>query len=98
MLGSLLVPVSVVAVLLVVRCRAAGGTAMEQKTLEVLEGDAWITARHSTDAVCSRVLPWWWNGSLPLLFFAAHLRAGTGRWDGVGGSGGCCWRGSWRRW
>ncbi len=95
MLGSLLVPVSVVAVLLV--GFVAGllvGTAMEQKTLEVLEGDAWVTARHSTDAVFSRVLPWWWNGSLPLLFFAAHLRAGTGRWMFVG-SGGCCWRGSW---
>lgn len=58
---------------------------MEQKTLEVLDGDAWVTARHSTDAMFRRVLPWWWNGSLPLLFFAAHLRAGTGRWDGVGG-------------
>ncbi len=50
----------------------------------MLEADAWVTARHSTDAVFSRVLPPWWNGSLLLLFFAAYLHAGTGRWMFVG--------------
>ena len=81
MLRSVTEPVSVGAVLLV--GLIAGlllGTAMEQKTLEVLDGAAWITARHSTDAVFSLVLPWWWNGSLLLLFWAAYLRVGVGRW------------------
>ena len=81
MLGSLTAPVSVLAVLLVgLIAGLLVGTAIEQKTLEVLDADAWLTARHSTDAVFSRVLPWWWNGSLLLLFFAAYLHAGTGRW------------------
>lgn len=34
------------------------GTAIEQKTLEALDAGAWVSARHSTDAVFSRVLPW----------------------------------------
>ncbi len=81
MRGTLTVPVCVLAVFLV--GSIAGllvGTAIEQKTLEVLEADAWVQARHSTDAVFSRVLPWWWNASLLLLFFAAYLRAGNARW------------------
>lgn len=77
----LTMPVSVAAVLLVgLMAGLLVGTAIEQKTLEVLDADAWITARHSTDAVFSRVLPWWWNGSLVLLFWAAYLRMGVGRW------------------
>ena len=85
MLGSLTVPVSVAAVVLVgLIAGLLVGTAIEQKTLEVLDADAWITARHSTDAVFSRVLPWWWNGSLLLLFFAAYLHYGMGRWMFVG--------------
>lgn len=31
---------------------------MEQGTLRVLDGAGWITARHGTDALFGRVLPW----------------------------------------
>ncbi len=81
MLLTLVKPVSVLAVVLVgLIAGLLVGTAIEQKTLEVLDGPAWITARHSTDAVFSRVLPWWWNSTLLLLFFAAYLNRGGARW------------------
>ncbi len=56
------------------------GTAIEQHTLRVLDGRAWLTARHSTDAVFSRLLPWVWNTTLLLLLFAAYLNRGEARW------------------
>ncbi len=56
------------------------GTAIEQKTLLVLNPAAWTIARHSTDAVFSRLLPWWWNSTLILLFVAAYLNRGAARW------------------
>ena len=81
MVQRLVTPVSVLAVVLVgLIAGLLVGTAIEQKTLEVLDGPAWITARHSTDAVFSRLLPWWWNSTLLLLFFAAYLNRGAARW------------------
>ena len=56
------------------------GTAIEQHTLRVLDGRAWLTARHSTDAVFSRLLPWVWNTTLLLLLFAGYLNRGEARW------------------
>lgn len=56
------------------------GTAIEQHTLKVLPGPWWLTARHSTDAVFSRLLPWLWNGTLLLLFAAAYLNRDGARW------------------
>ena len=81
MLLKLVTPVSVLAVVLVgLIAGLLVGTAIEQKTLNVLDGPAWITARHSTDAVFSRVLPWWWNSTLVMLFLAAYLNRGGARW------------------
>ncbi len=84
---SLLHPVSFAAVLL------AGligglllGTAIEQHTLKVLSGSSWLTARHSTDAVFSRLLPWLWNATLLLLLGAAYLNHGSARWLFLGGA------------
>ena len=74
-------PVSFLAVLLV--GLIAGlllGTAMEQGTLRVLDGPAWVTARHGTDALFGRVLPWFWNTTLVLLFVAGRLNRGVSRW------------------
>ena len=62
------------------------GTAIEQHTLKVLSGSAWITARHSTDAVFSKLLPWLWNATLLLLFTAAYLNRGNARWLFLGGA------------
>ena len=56
------------------------GTALEQHTLRVLDGQAWLTARHSTDALFSRLLPWVWNSTLLLLLFASYLNRGEARW------------------
>ena len=67
MLRSVTEPVSILAVVLVeLMAGLLVGTAIEQKTLEVLAAGPWITARHGPDAVFSRVLPWWWNGLLLL--------------------------------
>lgn len=80
MLLTLVGVVSVVAVILVgLIAGLLVGTAIEQKTLEVLDGPAWIKARHSTDAVFRRVLPWWWNSTLLMLFLAAYLNRGGAR-------------------
>ena len=56
------------------------GTAIEQHTLKVLSGASWIIARHSTDAVFSKLLPWLWNATLLLLFAATYLNHGSARW------------------
>ena len=73
--------VSFVAVLLVgLMAGLLLGTAMEQGTLRVLDGAGWITARHGTDALFGRVLPWAWNTTLLLLFFAGYLQRGQARW------------------
>ena len=56
------------------------GTAIEQQTLCVLDGRSWLIARHSTDAVFSRLLPWVWNATLLLLLFAGYLNRGEVRW------------------
>ena len=81
MLLKLVQPVSVLAVVLVgLIAGLLVGTAIEQKTLLVLDPAPWTIARHSTDAVFSRVLPWWWNTTLVLLFFAAYLNRGVPRW------------------
>ena len=86
MLLKLVTPVSVLAVVLVgLIAGLLVGTAIEQKTLEVLDGPAWITARQSTDAVFSRVLPWWWNSTLLMLFFAYLNRGGARGMFLVGG-------------
>ncbi len=80
MLQTLGKPVSLLAVILVgLIAGLLVGTAIEQKTLTVLDPAAWTIARHSTDAVFSRVLPWWWNSTLLLLFFAAYLNRGAAR-------------------
>ncbi len=78
---TLTAPVSFLAVLLV--GLIAGlllGTAMEQGTLRVLDGAGWVTARHGTDALFGRVLPWFWNTTLVLLFVAGYLQRGQARW------------------
>ena len=78
---TLVNPVSFVAVLLVgLMAGLLLGTAMEQGTLRVLDGAGWITARHGTDALFGRVLPWFWNTTLLLLFFAGTLHRGQARW------------------
>ena len=74
--GAAVVLVGLIAGLLV-------GTAIEQRTLEVLDPAPWTIARHSTDAVFRRVLPWWWNSTLLLLFLR---RTCIAEWRG-----GCFW-------
>ena len=81
MLLKMETPVSVLAVVLVgLIAGLLVGTAIEQKTLLVLDPAPWTIARHSTDAVFSRVLPWWWNSTLVMLFLAAYLNRGGARW------------------
>ncbi len=55
------------------------GTAIEQQQLNVLDAKGWVTARHSIDAVFSRLLPWVWNITLLLLFASAYLTQGVNR-------------------
>jgi uncharacterized membrane protein len=56
------------------------GTAIEQQQLTVLAGPAWVQARHSIDAVFSRLLPHVWNGALILLFVSAYMAHAASRW------------------
>lgn len=55
------------------------GTAIEQHRLSALDAAGWVTARHSIDAVFSRLLPWVWNSTLLLLFASAYLTHDRGR-------------------
>lgn len=55
------------------------GTAIEQQRLSALDAAGWVTARHSIDAVFSRLLPWVWNSTLLLLFASAYLMHGGNR-------------------
>ncbi|HLI75802.1 MAG TPA: DUF1772 domain-containing protein [Acidobacteriaceae bacterium] len=81
MVRTLVAPVSFVAVVLMgLIAGLLVGTAMEQHTLRSLSGSAWITARHSIDALFSRVMPWVWNLTLVVLFLAAAANGGRARW------------------
>jgi uncharacterized membrane protein len=81
MLRTLVVPVSFVGVVLVgLIAGLLVGTAMEQHTLRNLSGPAWVAARHSIDALFSRVMPWVWNATLMILLVAAGVNAGRARW------------------
>ena len=81
MTEQLLFPVSLLAVLLVGLIGGLlVGTAIDHNRLKVLDAVAWTSARHSIDAVFSKILPWWWNSTLLLLFFAAYLHQGSARW------------------
>ena len=74
-------PVSLSAVLLVgLIAGLLVGTAIDHHRLRVLDAAAWTSARQSIDAVFSKLLPWWWNITLLLLFFAAYLNQGRARW------------------
>ncbi len=55
------------------------GTAIEQQQLSALDAQGWVTARHSIDAVFSKLLPWVWNTTLVLLFASAYLTHGSDR-------------------
>ena len=55
------------------------GTAIEQQRLSALDASGWVIARHSIDAVFSKLLPWVWNSTLLLLFASAYLMHGSGR-------------------
>ena len=55
------------------------GTAIEQQQLSALDAQGWVTARHSIDAVFSKLLPWVWNITLILLFASAYLMHGINR-------------------
>ncbi len=55
------------------------GTAIEQQQLSALDAQGWVTARHSIDAVFSKLLPWVWNITLILLFASAYLMHGMNR-------------------
>ena len=81
MTENLRLPVSVIAVLLVgLLAGLLVGTAIDHHQLRVLDGVAWTLARQSIDAVFSKLLPWWWNITLLLLFFAAYLNQERSRW------------------
>ena len=81
MIANLKAPVSLLAVLLVgLIAGLLVGTAIDHHRLRVLDATAWTSARQSIDAIFSRLLPWWWNITLLLLFFAAFLNQGRARW------------------
>ena len=53
---------------------------MDHARLTVLNAAAWTDARHSIDEIFGKLLPWWWNSTLILLFCAAYLNQGPARW------------------
>ena len=74
-------PVSLLAVWLVgLIAGLLVGTAIDHHRLRVLDAAAWTMARQSIDGVFSKLLPWWWNLTLLLLFLAAYLNRGRARW------------------
>ena len=56
------------------------GTGMEQHTLVALSPSAWTTEHQTMDALFSRVMPIFWNGTIIVLLVATFLNRGSARW------------------
>jgi len=79
--AALKYPISLLAVLLVgLIAGLLVGTAIDHHRLTVLDSVSWTAARQSIDGVFSKLLPWWWNITLILLFCAAYLNRVHTRW------------------
>jgi uncharacterized membrane protein len=52
---------------------------IDHQRLSTLSASVWLTARHTLDPIFTKLMPWIWNISLPLLFASAYLSHGSDR-------------------